>query len=222
MVKKILLSVLVIVVLFLIFRNVDFVNKDQTGENPADSVTFVPSPQDFEQQKLASDSYITWFGENKIQAKSHTGTLRLNTASSYIGLAPKNEAGDMEVIGGALTVDMTTLAGAEGEPEMLVNHLRSADFFDVDTHKEANFVVTEKGDGFVKGLMTIKGKPQEVTVPYTITPLEGQYKIEGEFQIDRTLWDITTLSGTFFQDIGDSVVEDTITLGFVLVTESVN
>lgn len=219
MIKKILLIVLVLVVLFLIFRNIDFKPKDLVTET-GETTTFTPSPDEFVQQAIRSDSYITWFGENKIQAKSHTGTLKFNEEVSFIGLAPKNEAGDLEVVGGAFTVDMTTLAGGEGEPEMLVNHLRSADFFDVETHKEASFVVTEKGEGQVKGLLTIKGKVNEVTAPYTMEAIGGGYKIEGSFEINRTLWDITTLSGTFFGDLGDSVVEDIVKLDFVLLTES--
>lgn len=215
MIKKILLIVVIIVVLFLVFRNVDFIKT--TNLNTEQPVTFTPSPDDFSQQSISPDSYITWYGENKIQIKSHTGTLKFNTNVSFLGLAPKNEAGDMEIVGGQLSVDMTTLAG-ENEPEMLINHLKSADFFDVDTHPEANFIVTGKADGQVQGLLTIKNMTQEVSVPYTLSSIENGYKIEGQFEIDRTLWGVTTLSASFFEDVGDSVVEDTIKLDFVIYT----
>lgn len=215
MIKKILLIVVIIVVLFLVFRNVDFIKTQSlNNEQP---VTFTPSPDDFSQQTITSDSYLTWYGENKIQVKSHTGTLKFNTDVSFLGLAPKNEAGDMEIVGGQLLVDMKTLVG-ENEPEMLINHLKSADFFDVDTYPEANFVVTGKAEGQVQGLLTIKNVTQEVSVPYTLSSTEGGYKIEGQFEIDRTVWGVTTLSASFFEDVGDSVVEDTIKLDFVIYT----
>ncbi len=217
MIKKILLIVVIIVVLFLVFRNVDFVkNTSINNEQPA---LFTPSPDDFSQQSITSDSYLTWYGENKIQVKSHTGTLKFNTNVSFLGLAPKNEAGEMEIVGGQLLIDMATLSG-ENEPEMLINHLKSADFFDVDTYPEANFVITGKADGQVKGLLTIKGVTQEVSVPYTMTATEDGYTIEGQFEIDRTLWGVTTLSSSFFEDVGDSVVEDTIKLDFVIYTSA--
>jgi len=221
MVKKIILTILVIVVIFIILRNIDL-KKPGQSQSADEIAQFTPSPDDFIQKSITDDSYLTWYGENKIQGKSHTGTLKFNTDVSFVGLAPKNEAGEMEIVGGQLLVDMTTLEGKD-EPEMLVNHLRSADFFDVDTFQEANFVITGKTDGRVQGLLTIKGKTNEVNVPYVLTQeSEGQYKIEGTFEIDRTLWDVTTLSGTFFEDIGDSVVEDLIRLNFVIYTTNSN
>jgi polyisoprenoid-binding protein YceI len=81
-------------------------------------------------------------------------------------------------------------------------------------------VITGKAEGQVKGLLTIKGTTQEVSVPYVMTPVEGGYKIEGQFEIDRTLWGVTTLSASFFEDVGDSVVEDTIRLDFVIYTSA--
>jgi polyisoprenoid-binding protein YceI len=216
MVKKILLTVLIVVVLFLVFRNVDFIKISQNVDGEQTS-NFTPSVTDFSQQKILNDSYLTWFGENKIQAKSHTGTLKFDTNVSFLGLAPKNENGDMEVVGGQLLIDMTTLEGVD-EPEMLINHLKSADFFDVETYQNANFVITEKADGKVKGFLTIKDVTQTVEVPYTITPNETGYIIEGQFEIDRTLWGVTTLSSSFFEDIGDSVIEDIIKLNFVVYT----
>ncbi len=217
MVKKILLVVLVIVVLFLVFRNVDFVKN--TSLTNGETANFTPSVGDFSQQKISNESYITWFGENKIQIKSHTGTLKFDTNISFLGLAPKNEAGEMEVVGGQLVIDMTTLSG-ENEPEMLINHLKSADFFDVETYPQANFVITGKADEQVQGLLTMKGVTQEVIVPYTLSQTETGYEIQGQFELDRTLWGVTTLSSSFFEDIGDSVVEDTIKLDFVVYTTS--
>jgi len=224
MVKKILLIILVVVVAFIIFRNIDIRNNSQqNGITTIEPISFTPSPTDFVTQQIASDSSLTWFGENKIQAKSHTGTLAFDTNTSFVGLAPKNEQGDLEVVAGQFLIDMTTMQGAEGESEMLINHLKSADFFDVDTYPTANFVITGKAENTVEGMLTIKGQTQTVSVPYTLTQdVDGRYKMEGVFQIDRTLWGVTTLSGNFFDDIGDSVVEDIIRLSFVVYTTNQN
>jgi hypothetical protein len=218
MFKKILLILVVIVVLFLIFRNVEFTQSPNDGENLSGTETsFDETAENFDRKEINGEaSSLTWFGENKIQAKSHTGTLRLKPELSFVGLSPKGE-GDVKVLGGQFVIDMTTLEGVD-EPEMLVNHLRSADFFDVETYPEANFVITGTGEAEVQGLLTIKEITKEVTVPYTIEQTGDAYTVQGTFEIDRTMWDITTLSGSVFQDIGDSVVEDTIRLSFVVTT----
>lgn len=219
MVKKILLIILIIIVLFFVVRNIDFKDTLQITQNDSTAV-FVPSVNDFVQHKISQDSLLTWYGENKIQVKSHTGTLLFDTDVSFVGFAPKNEAGDLEVVGGQILVDMSSLA-AQNEPEMMVNHLRSADFFDVETYPVADFLITGKSDGQVKGMLTIKNTTQEVLVPYTLTQeQDGRYKLEGVFEIDRTLWNITTLSKTFFEDVGDAVVEDIMRISFVIYTEN--
>lgn len=221
MIKKIILVILVLVVIFLIFKNIDFVKQD-TNINDESSTEFTASPQDFKSVKITSDSYITWYGENKIQVKSHTGTLKFKTNSSVLGFVPANEEGDMKIANGSLVVDMTSLAGAPDEPEMLVNHLRSADFFDVEAYPQASFTIGAIADGEVQGILTVKDSIQEgVTIPYTISKAENGYKIEGEVELNRTDWGVNTLSGSFFEDLGDSIVEDMIKVNFVIFTEEV-
>jgi len=218
MVKKILLILVVIVVLFLIFRNVDIVKNTITQETSTSEPVFTVSPNDFQQKTINGDlSVITWFGENKIQAKSHTGSLRFDDSVSFVGLAPVDAEGTLAVVGGQFVVDMTTLSAID-EPEILVNHLRSADFFDVEIYPQANLTVIASNKSEIKGFLTVRSKTQEVTIPYTLEKTGDVYIISGKVELDRTLWDVTTLSGSFFDDIGDSIIEDIIRVNFTITT----
>ena len=53
------------------------------------------------------------------------------------------------------------------------NHLKSADFFDVEKHPEITFKsskIEKKGDGYVAaGTLTMRGVSKEVSIPFTVT-----------------------------------------------------
>jgi polyisoprenoid-binding protein YceI len=75
----------------------------------------------YEVDSLSSN--LTWTGHAAVGNYAQTGTLRLGKSSvSYNG---------QEVTGGRFVIDMTTLA--TDNPD-LQNHLRDADFFDVQKY----------------------------------------------------------------------------------------
>lgn len=236
MVKKILIIIAVLIVLFLIFRNVNL-SKSTLSEKILDSEelasgpfadtegafnnegSLVPEKNTNSQSLNTEKSIVTWFGENKIQAKGHAGTIQISD-TSFIGLTADEEGGDLRVESGYIVVDMTTLSGNEGEPQQLIDHLKSDDFFSVESYNKATFSIKEATVSEVTGFLTIKGKSKQVSFPYILENSGSDVTITGQFTIDRTDWGITTLSGSFFEDIGDSVVEDEVSLTFVLVTDS--
>jgi polyisoprenoid-binding protein YceI len=76
------------------------------------------------------------------------------------------------------------------------NHLRSADFFDVERFGEISVVVTavEATNGNAADLranFTIKGITAPLQLPVTITELDdGSIRISGETKVDRTQFDL--------------------------------
>ena len=76
------------------------------------------------------------------------------------------------------------------------NHLRSADFFDVERFGEMSIVVTavEAANGNAADLranFTIKGITAPLPLPVTITELDdGSIRISGETKVDRAQFDL--------------------------------
>lgn len=127
-----------------------------------------------------------------------------NTLIQFVGLHadpddPRPRVGRFDKFSGALTTvddDVTSIrveidtASLTTEIEKLTNHLKSADFFNVNEHPKATFTSTKiepAGDGQVNitGDLTLLGNTQEITFPATLS-MEGDFSLQAEFQIDRT------------------------------------
>lgn len=221
MIKKILLGVVVIAVLFLIFRNTEIGTNETVENGEVETMqlggTFTEAfVSENAPAVVLEDSKVVWFGENKIQAKSHTGTLDL-ASSTNLTFTTNPESGNVFVTSGEFVIDMATLMG-ENEPEALIDHLKSADFFDVATYPEARFVVTSYSESAVRGMLTMKDVTQEVEISYAVEETNSGYQFLGDVALDRTIWGVKTLSGNFFDNVGDNIIEDTIIVSFNIQT----
>ena len=143
----------------------------------------------------------------------HMGTLNLKEASLEM------ENGTLK--GGSFTADMTSINVTDltGEYKAkLEGHLRSDDFFSVDKHNEATFVITKvssKGNGEydVMGDFTIKG----ITNPVNFVAKVNDKGATAKFKIDRAKYDIRYGSGSFFEGLGDKMIYDEFDLDIQLV-----
>jgi len=134
---------------------------------------------------------------------------------------------------GSFTLDMNTLdvgltAKKPGKEGALEGHLKSADFFDVEKYPTATFVIqdveatAESSATFtyrVTGDLTMKGKTNEVSFPAQIYMKDGKLMAKASFEIDRTDWGLTYGSGNFFQDLGNNLIDDMVSISFDLVAE---
>lgn len=109
---------------------------------------------------------------------------------------------------------------SEGRDE----HLRSADFFDVETYPEIRFVSSaidevDEGSYIVTGELTIRDMTKTVSVPLELIGVEtdpyGKLRagLEGSRRIDRKDWGVTWNTKL---DSGGVLVSDKITLEFEL------
>jgi polyisoprenoid-binding protein YceI len=133
---------------------------------------------------------------------------------------------------GGVVLDMSGITNQDLQDEtyrqMLVNHLLSADFFDVARYPLATMAV--KGwepipsaspgapDHLLRGELTIKGVTRPITVPVMVMPQgDGSIKAQAAFAIDRTDWNITYGSGKLFEKLGMHLVNDRIDIELFFV-----
>ncbi|WP_430817109.1 YceI family protein [Carboxylicivirga sp. RSCT41] len=156
-------------------------------------------------------SDITWLGK-KVTGE-HTGKITFKSGSL--------EMQDKKLVGGEFVVDMGTITCTDIENDdynaKLVGHLKSDDFFGVETHPVSKLKlkkVKAKGDGYeVHGDLTIKGK----THPVSFHVSNSGNTFEGKLVVDRTKFDVRYGSGKFFDNLGDKMIYDEFELAFKVV-----
>lgn len=169
-------------------------------------------------------------------------TLTVDTKSSKVTWGAKKvtgtHAGDVPLTSGSLVVDGDKLKGGTfvfdvknltvtdvKDAEMngkLTGHLKSPDFFSVEAHPQAKFVITSatpKGGGVydVTGKLTIKGITNDVTFPATVKSDAKKLTADAKISVDRTKYDIKFRSTNFFENLGDKAIDNDFTLEVMLV-----
>jgi polyisoprenoid-binding protein YceI len=146
----------------------------------------------------------------------HNGTLAIKSGTLFMK--------ENTPVGGNFVLDMQSVKVLDIEdPEYngkLKGHLRSADFFDVDTHPEATFVITqivrskESNSTYnLTGNLTIKGITKSVGFVANVkTEGENFNASTPEFTINRTEYDIRFKSKKFFTDLQNDFINDEIAL----------
>jgi len=162
-----------------------------------------------------AESRIEWIGRNLLSRHHGTLGIRSGHLDFHDGLP----------VGGEFVFDMHAIActNLAGDPlhDVLVDHLRSHDFFDTEIHPEARFVIQTSrriGDGIagspnlrIDGELTLKG----VALPLNFDAVagltaEGLPAAQAVLAIDRTLWNVIYGSARFFRNLGMHLVNDLI------------
>jgi polyisoprenoid-binding protein YceI len=125
---------------------------------------------------------------------------------------------------GTFVLDMETIMGLKTgngeESEGLTNHLKSADWFDVENFPEATFVITgfEKVDDMntflITGDLTMRDLTNEVVFESSLLNDDNSLRIVGEAIVDRSAYGIEFNSGSFFEDLGNNLIADEMTIRF--------
>lgn len=167
-----------------------------------------------------SASSLVWTGRNVIAGKAHTGTIDISAGTLSVE--------GNEIAAGDFTIDMNSIADKDIEnPEYnakLVGHLKDTAFFFVADYPTASFVVTgveavtgEEGvTHHVSGNLTLRGVTKEIKIPTNVSITKDAVNATADFVIDRSLWEVTYGSGSFFEDLGDKLIEDNIELNLTL------
>ena len=159
-----------------------------------------------------SKSQVLWTGK-KIGG-SHNGKIQIQSGTFEL----KNG----EIVSGNVVIDMNSITNDDlkdaGYNKQLVDHLKSDDFFGVNNYPTATFKINSAGKfnsdkAVVTGLLTIKGKTEKAS--FVVTRKERVYTTQ--LKVDRSKFGVRYGSKSFFNDLGDKVIDDIFTLDIKLV-----
>jgi polyisoprenoid-binding protein YceI len=139
---------------------------------------------------------ITTFGQN------YTPTDAGSKVRFVIKNFGINTGGTFDGLAGTITFDPSNLGGAsfnvsvdaksvDTDVEARDNHLRKAEYFDVEKYPKLSFkstkITTTNKDGYLYmfGVITIKNISKEISFPFKQTNKDGGILFEGEFKLNR-------------------------------------
>lgn len=157
---------------------------------PAPAPTAPPVPADAVEMTYAVDtanSNVAWSG-TMIGVMSHSGILKFNDGT----ITTKGG----QLTGGEFTVDMQSLAttdtayakpgSSQGTHDMFMGHMRSPDFFAVDSFPTAHFKITSVNGNTATGDLTVRGKTGSEQVKDIIINADSMgFNASGTLTFDR-------------------------------------
>ncbi|MCA0132540.1 YceI family protein [Winogradskyella alexanderae] len=147
-----------------------------------------------------SNSTFSWTGKAAFSSYSLTGKIKVKNGNVVI------EGNQIHKFN--ITMDMKTLNHENSDLEY---HLRSKDFFEVNTYTEAKFELTEttrivNNRALLKGKLTIKDVTKTET--FLIYVNQGQSEITFNITIDRTVYGVKFNSPSFFKKLKENAIAD--------------
>jgi polyisoprenoid-binding protein YceI len=162
----------------------------------------------------------------------HNGTVDIVSGNLMIK--------DDQIVGGEFVMDLTSVTVLDledpGMNKKLTDHLKSSDFFEVETYPEATFEITsvesalsgtgdpaaEKGDvkttHMITGNLTVKGISRSIAFNALVDTKNGQIKaLSNMFFLDRTEWNVQYKSKKIFANLKDNFINDEMGIKIKLV-----
>ena len=165
---------------------------------------------------VTTESIIAWTGR-KVTG-FHNGTIAIESGEIKVN--------DGRIVGGKFIIDTTSIKDLDiSDPAMYAKfsaHLASPDFFSSEKFPKAVFEIvsaTAKTDNeyAILGDLTIKDITSPVLFNATVF-IEGEsIKAAGKITIDRTKYNMTFRSGSFFEKLGDTLIYDDFDLDISII-----
>ncbi|GAC1450150.1 MAG: YceI family protein [Desulfuromonadaceae bacterium] len=174
----------------------------------------------------AEKSVVEWSGRN-INNRHHG---RITISGGEVVLA------NGLPVSGRFVLDMNTITNLDLQDEgwrgMLLRHLKSEDFFDVERYPTATFELLAADataaatpgtpNVEISGSLTIKETARSIRFPAIIAAQEdGTLKAQAAFDLDRTLWNVCYGSGKLYERLGMHLVNDLISIELFIVAREV-
>ena len=161
----------------------------------------------------AAASGIEWYGHKPfVENYGHGGTLAI--IEGKVGV--ENGA----LVSGNFALDMNSIvctdeALPQEKKDYLVGHLKSADFFAVDSFAVATFeitnVETKEGEynSLISGNLTLRGVTNNIQFPANVTVADSVLTLTApQFNIDRKQWGVTYASTSIVDLAKDNLIAD--------------
>lgn len=191
---------------------------DEAVTREAQEVEVITEATDYE---LVEGSYLKWRGFKSFVASEHVGTIGVQSGTFAVS--------EDKLVGGTFSIDMNSISNEdiedEGKRGYLEGHLKSQDFFFVDSFPTAVFEIvevreeaTDEASSVVVGNLTIRGITNSIEFPANVTVEEGSVQFTAPtFSIDRTKWNVkfhdkedATIAETLKEDLIDHSIELTV------------
>ena len=184
-------------------------NSNKTAETNDVSMTAVDATYNIKQDQ----SSLVWTGR-EVSTSSHYGTINFTSGQFEIA--------DGLISQGEFLVDMTSITVQDltgGSKERLEGHLRSDDFFSVESFPTAHLYISSSevisnGKWMVNGFLTIK----DISHPVLFEMVNTEDGWNANLVFDRSKYNVKFRSGTFFENLGDKLIYDDIELKINLKT----
>ena len=182
--------------------------KAQTGGETLEVNTDFTGSADFVVDNRMSE--VGWKA-TELGAGGHNGKIKLRDGVLKVR--------DNELIGGTVTIDMSTITATDLEGEWktkLENHLKNEDFFAIETYPTASFEIASVSpvdtingaSHLVSGNLQIKDITKSISFPANIRIVNNSVLATSQpFVIDRTEWGVTHRSG-MMGTIKDKIIDD--------------
>lgn len=162
---------------------------------------------------VKEESSLVWTGR-EVSTSSHYGTINFTSGQFEIA--------DGLIAQGEFLVDMTSINVQDmtgGSKERLEGHLRSDDFFSVESFPTAHLYISSSevisnGKWMVNGFLTIK----DISHPVLFEMANTEDGWNANLVFDRSKYNVKFRSGTFFENLGDKLIYDDIELKINLKT----
>lgn len=131
-----------------------------------------------------SASQLKWTGYHLAKSYEHWGYVKLKSGKVNV------ENG--KITSGEFVIDMNSISNVDVEKEKdnekLVGHLKSDDFFAVQSHPEAKLVIKKSdASGKTTGDLTIRGITKEIEFQTTVEEASGSKLVAiADIKVDRT------------------------------------
>jgi polyisoprenoid-binding protein YceI len=164
---------------------------------------------------VSSQSNIDWVGKKVTGA--HNGTITVKE-----GIFNLN---DGKLTGGKFTIDTTSIKILDvidpATNAQFAGHLASDDFFSSEKYPEATLEITSVSGKHVEGDLTIKGITHPIGFDIALNNNGDILIASGKLVIDRTKYEMKFRSGSFFKNLGDTLIYNDFELNVSVTAKAV-